>query len=201
MSFTTLDHVIARALATPGWYEERVLPRLTRDASGCLVWKAGRRGGYGQISAPMNGGKQIKLGVHRVVWIKERGQIPLGLVLDHDGPTGCHNRACAEPGHLQAVTSRHNTVATGTGLAAQNALKETCPAGHALSGDNLVPSQVARGSRLCLQCDRDRDRERSWWISQACDLLGMSHRAYRAQYGWSRRVAQETVATFESMAA
>lgn len=201
MKSVTNDHDIARALETPGWYEERVLPRLVRDASGCLAWTGGRNPkGYGQTHAPRNGGKQATLLVHRVVWIKERGPIPLGLVLDHDGPNGCHNRACAEPGHLQVVTSRHNTIVTGTGPAAQNALKVTCPAGHSLSGSNLVPSRAA-GQRSCLKCDREHSRETYRWISQARACPGMSHRAYIAQYGNFRYVAQEIVATSELLAA
>ena len=194
----TNDDAIARALATPGWYEERVLPRLVRDASGCLIWPGGQSGnGYGKVAAPRNGGKQIGLVVHRVVWIKERGPIPLGLVLDHDGPNGCHNHACAEPSHLQVVTFRHNVVITGTGFAAQNALKRTCLAGHSLSGANLMPNAVALGWRACVECSRERDRG----IKQAYNLLGISREAYRAQYGQSHYVAQEIIATFELAAA
>lgn len=45
-------------------------------------------------------------------------------------------------------------------VAAHNAAKTHCRAGHPLEGDNLVPSRLARGKRSCLTCDRDNARVR-----------------------------------------
>lgn len=35
-----------------------------------------------------------------------------------------------------------------------HARKTHCPRGHPLAGNNLVPSKITRGRRLCLACDR-----------------------------------------------
>ena len=37
--------------------------------------------------------------------------------------------------------------------------KTHCPAGHPLTGDNLIPSQLKRGWRQCLECDRERKKK------------------------------------------
>lgn len=123
--FGRRDPQILFALTTsPAW-----LPGLTARLSGypnpadCWTWEGCRSKGYGQTGIPNRGGK---VGVHRVIWLAMVGPIQPEYVLDHDGPMGCHNRACANPAHLAAVTVQYNTVVTGSGPAADHARRTHC---------------------------------------------------------------------------
>lgn len=53
---------------------------------------------------------------HRWAWEQEHGSIPDGLVIDHI----CRNRACCNPAHLRAVTTRINAVENSIGISAKN---------------------------------------------------------------------------------
>lgn len=78
----------------------------------CLIWTGSTdTSGYGLIRV---NGKVEK--VHRFVWEREFGEIPLGKMIDH----ACHTRHCANKDHLRLATrsenqrnlsglSRHNT--------------------------------------------------------------------------------------------
>lgn len=49
----------------------------------------------------------------------------------------------------------HDRVRNGTH---NNAMKTHCPRGHALVGNNLVPSQLRRGARQCRACQKEHLR-------------------------------------------
>lgn len=81
------------------------------------------------------------------------GPIPEGMQVDHL----CHNKACANPQHLEVVTPRVNTQrAHGDGLIKQyrngNSDKTHCKRGHPLSGDNL---RQLKNGRACRKCAND----------------------------------------------
>jgi len=185
----TNDALAIEAIATPGWYETYVLPKIRRDESGCWLWMKMYEGAtYGHIMSPRALSpeyKQMTLQAHRVVWLRERGPVPVGYVLDHDGPDGCGNRTCCNPEHLQVVTIRHNTVVSGNSPAALNARKTTCPAGHP-----LVQSK-SRPGRICQVCTSSCCRKRDVLLTRAAAVLGMGFREYKRQYGQSGRVAAE----------
>lgn len=90
---------------------------------------------------------------HRVYYEARFGPIPAGLQLDHL----CRNRGCVNPDHLEPVTCRENLM-RGHTVAAANAKKTHCNAGHALAGDNL---RVWKGKRYCIVCQRERQKERA----------------------------------------
>jgi hypothetical protein len=199
--YSKSDDQIAVALATPGWYEKRVQPRLVVDANGCWVWSASLSHGYAQVALPGRDGKQACVRVSRVVWMRLRGEIPARHVLDHDGPEGCSNKACANPDHLQAVTQRHNSVVTGHGFTAINSRKQVCPEGHPLTGDNVMPSMAARGRRSCLTCSHENNRRRNEAVRDAAALLGLAVTVYARDYGWSRRTAEQVIRERRQVAA
>jgi HNH endonuclease len=114
--------------------------------SGCWLWW-GRKtdDGYGLF-----GHKNTR--AHRAAYEFFVGPIPEGMQLDHT----CRVRHCVNPGHLEAVSSRENTLRgeTVTGL---NAQKTHCPQGHPLDGDNVY---LYKGKRACKECRRNHVRKR-----------------------------------------
>lgn len=58
--------------------------------------------------------------------------------------------------------------------------KVSCPNGHSLNNDNLVPSQLKLGYRSCLSCSRGRDRCRR---NPALDLQQVSDEIYKKLTG------------------
>lgn len=70
------------------------------------------------------------------------------------GGSTCAHRACCNPAHLRAVTHRENLIAGRGGRRA------TCPAGHAMTPDNLTKYDLDRGHWRCRTCANDRARAR-----------------------------------------
>lgn len=121
--------------------------RMEENPSGCWVWAGAKSKGYGTASVK---GKQVT--VHRAVYEALIGAVPEGMVLDHL----CRNKSCCNPEHLEPVTQRVN-VLRGTSLAAVNASKVVCVAGHPLEGENLY--ETPGGARHCRVCRRARKAE------------------------------------------
>lgn len=127
------------------------------DTGDCWLWTgAVQSSGYGSFGID---GKTAL--AHRLAYRLFVGPIADGLAVNHL----CGVKRCVNPDHLEAVTAAENNAhARATGLApypslaAANAAKTECPAGHPYTGANvyIYPS----GQRRCRTCKRDSDRRR-----------------------------------------
>lgn len=107
----------------------------------CWIWQGSKRGpGYGVLS--VNG---RSVGAHRVAVMLHGEVIPKGMHIDHL----CRNPSCVNPGHLEVVTPKENTL-RGVGPTAINAKKDQCSRGHGLTPENtLARINGWRGCKLC----------------------------------------------------
>lgn len=127
-----------------GW-QDRFWSRVAGSTGECWEWRGYvHPSGYGQFW--LNGRNQY---AHRVAYEALIIPIPRGLQLDHL----CRNRACVNPGHLEPVTSRVNTL-RGDSYAARAARKSRCKRGHKFTPENTYVRPD--GARRCRVCHRER---------------------------------------------
>ena len=121
---------------------ERFWSKVDMDGD-CWLWTAGRdTGGYSSFSV-----KGRRLYGHRFAYEALVGPIPDGLEIDHL----CRVRHCVNPGHMEPVTSRENTL-RGIAPAARNARKTHCKRGHEFTPENT--HMRPNGHRQCRACRR-----------------------------------------------
>lgn len=119
---------------------ERFWARVERG-DGCWEWPAQScfDSGYGRFTIQTR-----NVRAHRVSYVWEYGDIPDGLQLDHL----CRNRRCVRPDHMEAVTSRTNTL-RGVSPVAENAVKTHCTRGHEFTPENTYEHGGRRHCRAC----------------------------------------------------
>jgi hypothetical protein len=128
--------------------EERFWSKVAKVGEGCWLWNGAIvSSGYGCF---WSAGRAV--GAHRWSYQRIVGPIPSGLHLDHL----CRVRNCVNPAHLEPVTQAENTL-RGVGLAAANASKTHCPAGHEYTPENTYREGRRR---RCKTCHLDRCRRR-----------------------------------------
>lgn len=125
--FLSPDEILRRA------FEKHVM----RDLNGCWRWVGPKsKTGYGKV--------MITVSAHRLAYLLKHGSIPEGLVLDHQ----CNEKICCNPDHLKPVSNWEN-IMRGHGLAAANAKKKTCPAGHVYNPKNTAWTGRHRYCKAC----------------------------------------------------
>lgn len=126
------------------------------DPAKCWSWPGTHTaGGYGVLRR-----RYAKVYAHRVAYEIAHGPIPDGLVID----LVCRNRLCCNPAHLEAVTTRENSL-RGAGITAQLHNMGLCIHGHEVSGANVYVRKRRNGElqhrcRACVLAANKRGLER-----------------------------------------
>lgn len=127
--------------------EQRFWRFVNKDGpNGCWLWTGGKNSeGYGR--ARRDGRLQP---AHRIAWELTRGEIPVGLTIDHL----CRNTLCMNPDHMEPVTQRVN-ILRGNCVSARNAKKTHCNRGHAFTPENTATTtRNGAPRRVCRTCKR-----------------------------------------------
>jgi hypothetical protein len=147
-----------------------------RGPDECWLWTgskgyASRDGEHYGIFARHN----VNICAHRYSYILAHGSIPPELQIDHL----CRTARCVNPSHLEAVTTRENTL-RGYGPTALNARKRLCKRGH--------PLRTERRGRRCLVCQAEYQKSPAY-VTKA----RVRHRRETARRQFARRaLAAET---------
>ena len=97
---------------------------------------------------------------HRFFWIREKGEVPEGLELDHI----CRNSLCVNLAHLRAVTHRENT--------RNRASSDPHPCKRC--GGERVDN--VKGHKICLKCRVLNVK--AWRINNKARYLEISRQSY-----------------------
>ena len=125
------------------------VPEGRPDLGPCWIWTSALHdAGYGMLSI-----NNRAVRAHRFAYLLLVGPIPPNTELDHL----CRVRACVNPGHLEPVTHRENTL-RGDTIVAAFALRTHCKNGHEYTVTNTGPGPGS--SRTCRACRRVNEAKR-----------------------------------------
>lgn len=145
---------------------DRIVERLKKDSivspiTGCYLWQGERNhDGYGQVWI-----ESVRFQVHRL-----SASIHLGLDLDDRKQLAlhkleCKNKDCWNPEHLYIGSISDNAKDSyKAGRIHFNSTKTHCKRGHEYTPENT--RMLKSGSRVCIQCERDRWQLRKITISK-----------------------------------
>lgn len=124
--------------------ENRFWGRVTKTDS-CWLWARPHSNGYGYIT--VNGKKYL---AHRLSYVWANGPVPEGLELDHL----CRVRSCVNPAHLEAVTSKENTLRGK--VSALRPERTHCRRGHSLAEHGRERLKKGRDNPYtwCVLCNK-----------------------------------------------
>jgi hypothetical protein len=122
-----------------------ILDRCSVDENGCWLWQ-GFLNAHGYGRTKWQGRNQL---VHRIVYELMEAPVPDGLSIDHL----CRVRHCVNPGHLEVVTSRENTL-RGETIPAEHLKKTHCHRGHEFTPENTYPFGPDKKWRQCKACHK-----------------------------------------------
>ena len=115
---------------------------------GCWIWNGSlMRNGYGAFRSG------LQYAAHRVAYTVLRGEIPIGLDLDHL----CRVRRCVNPDHVEPVTRAENLHRSPLTLPGQNIRKTHCSRGHDLANSTIHVTKRGITKRICVACRRLRE--------------------------------------------
>lgn len=120
--------------------------------SGCWLWTGTcKPNGYAEMKVK-TAGRWLTSYAHREIYKKIKGEIPVGLELDHK----CRVRSCVNPDHLEPVTRSVN-VRRGIGNRAAMLARTHCKRGHAFDEVNtkwVLTARSKRPTRVCRACNK-----------------------------------------------
>lgn len=139
--------------------EERFFAKVSQPET-CWLWTGSLDShGYGQFGLGRRGRRCY---AHRWAYEYLRGEIPMGLELDHL----CREPACVNPWHLEPVTHLVN-VQRGRASEVMKAryAEWTCKAGHSVAGENaylwtMRTGYIRKQCRACKAAVARRAKER-----------------------------------------
>lgn len=149
--------------------EDKLLAGISfpNDVSKCWIWVgAKQKTGHGKFYW-----RGRHTSAYRALYIAFVNPNIQGLDVDHL----CKNPECMNLGHLEAVTSRINTL-RGSSPPAMNILKTECLRGHEYTPENTFINK--RGERSCRECRRTKWRQ---YYYQNKEKLYVAQKARRAR--------------------
>ncbi len=132
----------------------RFWAKVSPQEAGCWVWTAGtggKRSPYGMFK--LGGKKQVISS--RYAFEMCVGPIPPQMLVCHK----CDNPKCVNPSHLFLGTGSDNAMDSVRKGRHWSSGMTHCKRGHPFIIENLSPSHLSRGHKLCLLCNRMHSRK------------------------------------------